>query len=148
MKFLIREATVKDIDQIQMIRRAVKENILSNPELVTDEDCKTFIAQRGKGWVAVSEHEILGFAIVDMQNDNVWALFMHPDHEKKGIGKQLHDIMLKWYFDTGKTKIWLSTEPKTRAEGFYRSHHWKETELLPNGEIKFEMTAKNRGQSR
>ena len=140
MEYYIRQASEKDIDQIQWIRRAVKENILSNPELVSNEDCRIFITQRGRGWVAVSEELILGFAIADLEDDNIWALFVHPDHEKQGIGKQLHDAMLNWYFYRGKTWVWLSTDPATRAAGFYESQHWKRTGKLPNGEIKFEMT--------
>ena len=141
LKFSIREATAEDISQIQRIRRAVKENVLSNPGLVTDEDCKTYLTQRGKGWVAVSNGEMLGFAIADLEDENIWALFVHPDHEKKGIGKQLHDTMLNWYFDQGKSRVWLSTDPGTRAEGFYESNTWKRSGELPNGEIRFEMTA-------
>ncbi len=140
MKFSIREATIADIDQIQLIRRMVKENILSNPELVSNEDCKTFITRRGKGWVALSNDEILGFAIADLKDNNIWALFVHPNHEKKGIGKKLHETMLEWYFDNGKPKVWLSTDPGTRAEQFYKEQGWTRTEKLPNGEIKFEMT--------
>lgn len=45
----IREATINDINQIQIIRNSVKENILSNPNLVTDADCIEFITIRGKG---------------------------------------------------------------------------------------------------
>lgn len=142
MNFSIREATVKDITEIQLIRRAVKENVLLNPERVTDEDCKIFITQRGKGWVAVYNESIVGFAIVDMRDDNVWALFIHPDYEKMGVGKKLHDTMLNWYFGNGKTKIWLSTDPNTRAEKFYGKQNWTRKEVLPNGEIKFEMTLK------
>ena len=141
MEFSIREATEKDIDQIQLIRRAVKENILPDPEIVSNEDCRIYITQRGKGWVAESNDVILGFAIADLEDNNIWALFIHPDHEKQGIGKQLHDTMLSWYFDTGKSWVWLSTDPGTRAEGFYNSHNWTRTEELPNGEIKFKMTA-------
>ena len=141
MIFSIREASEKDIDQIQVIRRAVKENILTDPKLVSNEDCRIYITQRGKGWVAVSNDAILGFAIADLEDNNIWALFIHPDHEKQGIGKQLHDTMLDWYFETGKRWVWLSTGPGTRAEGFYESHHWTRTGELDNGEIKFEMTA-------
>ena len=141
MKFSIRQATVKDIDQIQMIRRAVKENVLSNPMLVTNEDCRIYITQKGKGWVAVSNEDILGFAIADLEEENVWALFVHPDHENKGIGKQLHDTMLNWYFGQGKSRVWLSTDPCTRAADFYESQNWKRSGEMPNGEIKFEMSS-------
>ena len=45
---IIREANVDDISQIQVVRNAVKENPLSNPNLVTDTDCEEFIMVRGK----------------------------------------------------------------------------------------------------
>jgi hypothetical protein len=38
-----REALPEDIPQIQIVRHSVKENVLSNPALVTDDDCKEYI---------------------------------------------------------------------------------------------------------
>jgi hypothetical protein len=46
---IIREAIMSDITQIQIVRNSVKENMLSNPALVTDADCEEFITRRGKG---------------------------------------------------------------------------------------------------
>ncbi|WP_240034559.1 hypothetical protein [Flavobacterium silvisoli] len=48
-KMIFREARETDIKAIQIVRNAVTENTLSNPDLVTDEDCKTFMFERGKG---------------------------------------------------------------------------------------------------
>jgi len=48
---IFREATIEDIGQIQIVRNSVKENPLSNPDLVTDKDCEVFMFQRGKGWI-------------------------------------------------------------------------------------------------
>ena len=84
---------------------------------------------------------IVGFAIVSVVDHNVWALFIQPSHDKKGIGKKLHDEMMNWYFSQTSDTIWLGTAPHTRAEGFYRSAGWKETGMHGKGEIKFEMTA-------
>jgi len=84
---MIREANISDISQIQIVRNSVNENTLSDPRLVTDEDCKIFITERGKGWVCETENIIVGFSIVDMKDHNIWALFVHPDFEKNGIGK-------------------------------------------------------------
>lgn len=117
---MLREARVGDIPQIQIVRNAVKENALSNPDLVTDQDCADFITQRGKGWICEMEHQVVGFSIVDLVDHNVWALFVHPDFDKRGIGKQLHDIMLDWYFNQTQQSVWLGTAPGTRAEAFYR----------------------------
>ena len=92
------------------------------------------------GWVCEVDKKIVGFSIADLKDDNVWALFIDPDYEGKGIGKQLHELMLAWYFQQNKDSIWLSTAPNTRAERFYRKTGWKEKQKLPSGEIRFELT--------
>lgn len=140
---IIREARVEDIPQIQIVRNSVKENTLSNPGLVTDKDCEEFITVRGKGWVCEIDAKIAGFSIVDLKDNNIWALFVNPDFEKKGIGKKLHDIMLDWYFTQTKEKVWLGTSPNTRAELFYRKAGWQEAGMHGKNEIKFEMTFDN-----
>lgn len=136
----IRDAKIEDIPQIQVIRNSVKENTLSDPGLVTDRDCEEFLFHRGKGWVCEINGEIVGFSIVDRKENNVWALFLHPDFEKQGIGRKLHDSMVDWYFEQTKDTLWLGTSPGTRAEAFYRKAGWKETGKHGKGEIKFEMT--------
>ena len=134
-----REAIPADIPQIQIVRNAVKENTLSDPGLVSDADCLEFITKRGKGWVCEIDNCIAGFAIVDMQDHNIWALFVDPAHEKQGIGRTLHDTMLDWYFWQTKTTVWPGTAYNTRAEGFYRKAGWKEVGTHGPKEIKFEM---------
>lgn len=135
-----REATPKDIPQIQVVRHAVKENTLSNPDLVTDQDCFEFITNRGKGWVAETGKEIVGFAIADLQDNNIWALFIKPEFEAQGIGKHLQEIMLEWYFAQGKEYVWLGTAPNTRAAIFYRKSGWTQNGINGPNEIKFEMS--------
>lgn len=137
---IFREATIADIFQLQIIRNAVKENRLSDPALVTDDDCKKFITKKGKGWVCEINERIVGFSIVDIQYKNIWALFVHPEFESKGIGKKLHALMLTWYFTQTKETVWLSTAPNTKAEKFYRKLGWKEVGVHGKGEIKFEMS--------
>ncbi len=140
---IFREANIKDIKQIQRVRHSVKENVLSNPSLVTDEDCEEFLTKRGKGWVCEIENNIVGFAIADLKENNVWALFVQPEFEKIGIGKTLHTTMLNWYFDQTKTNIWLGTASGTRAITFYRLNGWKEIGRHGEMEIKFEMNIDN-----
>ena len=137
---LVREAKIEDIKQIQVVRNSVKENILSNPNLVTDKDCEEFLFERGKGWVCEIDSQIVGFSIVDLKENNIWALFLHPEFEKKGIGQQLHRIMLNWYFTQTTNKVWLGTAFNTRAENFYRKAGWTDVGLHGTTEIKFEMT--------
>ena len=137
---IFREAQIEDIKKIQVVRNSVKENVLSNPALVTDKDCEDYITLRGKGWVCEIDNSVIGFAIADLEENNIWALFLQPEYERKGIGKKLHDMMLEWYFSKTKEKVWLGTAPNTRAEMFYRKCGWKEVGKHGKGEIKFEMT--------
>ena len=137
---IYRVATIQDIPQIQVVRNLVKENTLSDPSLVTDDDCIEFITKRGKGWVCETDDGIVGFAIADLKDCNIWALFIHPDHERKGIGKELHRLMMDWYFSQTDHTVWLGTSPQTRAEIFYTKQGWKNVGLVNKGEVKFEMT--------
>jgi GNAT superfamily N-acetyltransferase len=140
---VIREAHIDDIKQIQFVRNSVKENALSNPNLVTDEDCRMFLTERGKGWVCEVNGQVVGFSIADLLGRNIWALFVQPGFDKQGIGRQLHDIMMDWYFDQAQESVWLGTAPGTRAEAFYRKAGWHETGTHGKGEIKFEMSYKD-----
>ena len=137
---LFREAVITDIPQIQIVRNSVKENKLSDPALVPDKDCEEYMTVRGKGWVCEIEGTIVGFAIADLKENNIWALFLLPEYEGQGIGKKLHGIMLDWYFTQTKETLWLGTAFNTRAEKFYRMQGWKEAGMHGSKEIKFEMS--------
>ncbi|MDB5197832.1 MAG: family N-acetyltransferase [Flaviaesturariibacter sp.] len=135
-----REATIADIPRIQVVRHLVKENTLSDPALVPDSDVEDYITRRGKGWVCEVAGVIVGFAIADLQDHSVWALFLQPEFEGKGIGRELHRLMLDWYFSQTKETCWLTTAPGTRAEYFYRKAGWKDCGMQKR-ELRFEMTA-------
>jgi GNAT superfamily N-acetyltransferase len=136
-----RVALISDIPMIQFVRNAVLENRLSDPGLVSDQDVEEYIIQRGKGWVCETDGRIVAFAIVSVKDKNIWALFVQPGYDKKGIGKRLHDQMLGWYFSQANETLWLSTAPGTRAEKFYRMKGWEQTGITKSGELKFEITA-------
>ena len=139
LKFMkYRIANVSDWEAIHLVRMAVKENTLSDPSKITSADYHSMIKERGRGWVCEEGGEIVGFSIVDIQGRNIWALFLLPEFEKKGIGKKLHDLMMDWTANQALESVWLSTTPRTRAEGFYRKMGWQDKGLLENGELKFE----------
>jgi len=140
---IFREIQIADIPKIQLVRNSVRENSLSDPALVPDKDVEEYITRRGKGWVCEMDNTIKGFAIVSVTDHNVWALFIQPGFEKKGIGRRLHDVMMDWYFKQTNETIWLGTAPGTRAEAFYRKAGWKEAGIYGKGEIKFVMTEKD-----
>lgn len=59
------EVKIADIKQIQIVRNAITENILLNPNLITVQDCEVFISMRVKGWVLEIDKQIVGFSIAD-----------------------------------------------------------------------------------
>ena len=144
---IFREASPADIHQLQLVRNSVKENALSDPALVSYGDYETYLTQRGKGWVCESNGQIVGFSIADLAGNNIWALFVLPGFEKNGVGRQLHQLMMDWYFSQTKEKVWLSTAPQSRAETFYRKAGWREAGLYGKGEIKFEMSYEDWGKT-
>lgn len=137
---LIREALPADIPELMRVRLAVRENRLSRPELVTPADCLDYISRRGRGWVAEVAGQVVGFAIADLQDHNIWALFVQPGFDRQGLGRALHDVMLRWYFAQTTTPVWLSTAPGTRAEGLYRRAGWRETGRTASSEVRFELS--------
>lgn len=145
---LVRTAQWADIPQIQVVRHSVRENRLSDPALVTNDDCAAYLSVRGKGWVAVAKTGIVGYAIVDLWERNIWALFVRPEYEGLGIGRSLHKRMLDWYFSQTTETVWLGTAPGTRAEIFYTNAGWARAGFVNKGEIRFEMTFDNWIQNR
>lgn len=135
-----REAKVADIKQMQIVRNSVNENVLSNPDLIKDADYEEYFLDRGKGWVCELDETVIGFAIADLKQNNIWALFVLPAFLAKGIGRQLHSLMLNWYFKNTNQTVWLSTAPNTRAELFYTKQGWTNVGLYGSSEVKFEMT--------
>ncbi len=137
----IRTATVKDIPALSHVRLSVKENIINNPLLVTESDYVKYLTTNGKGWLCEIDNAVTGFAIIDTADNNIWALFVHPDYDKKGIGRKLHDNMLDWFFGQCNDDLWLSTSPETRAEQFYTKAGWRATGITKSDEIRFEMSS-------
>ena len=135
----IRQAVEGDIPAMHRIRLAVRENVLADPSMVQPHDYASMIAERGRGWVAEAGGQVVGFAIGDAVRSNVWALFVDPEHEGRGIGRRLHDALLDWLFAAGAERVWLSTDPGTRAEAFYQAARWERAGDY-RGEARYEMS--------
>lgn len=97
MKF--RKAKIKDVSEIMEVRNSVHENKLSNPNSITEKDCEDFLNSGGKGWICKLDGKLVGFSMLDVENKNVWALFVRPEYEGLGIGLRLHDTMINWHFE-------------------------------------------------
>jgi GNAT superfamily N-acetyltransferase len=140
---MLRQAVVSDIPDIQRIRRSVRENRLVSTS-ISDDQVRESIENTGRGWVIESEGKIVAFAIGNGTSGNIWALFVHPDHERRGYGRLLHDSMVEWLFSRGLERLWLTTGPNTRAQRFYEAAGWERMGLTDTGELRYERRAYSR----
>jgi len=134
-----REARLADIPAMREIRAAVSENRLSDPEKITARMVEDYLTTLGKGWVCEHDGTVLGFSFAAHKSQSIWALFVRPGHERRGIGTRLLAMASEWLFAHGAERVVLSTAPDTRADRFYRTRGWSRGALLANGEVLFRL---------
>ena len=120
------------------VRMAVRENALSDPGRITEADYIAALDDLGRSWVVEVDGDVAAFA-TGYKAGSIWALFVHPDHEGRGYAKALHSTMLDWLWSLGHTRLWLTTGPGTRAEGFYISRGWQPCGIVPGGDLRLEL---------
>jgi GNAT superfamily N-acetyltransferase len=127
-------AATGDIPRLVEIRAAVRGNRLSDPASVTPADIQWFI-DNGPIWTWVEARLIRGFSAGDPRDGTIWALFVDPRFEGRGIGRALIDLACGSLRRAGHRAVSLGTLPGTRAENFYRRNGWVPAGHRPNGEI-------------
>jgi GNAT superfamily N-acetyltransferase len=132
-----RKAVHADIARLIEIRHALRENRLSDPRSVTAADCTASI-DRAASWLWINDGGIQGFAAGDPRNRLIWALFVDPAYEGRGIGRALLALACGTSREAGFETAVLNTELGTRAERFYRTNGWIETGQSAKGEIVFQ----------
>ncbi|KIA79384.1 hypothetical protein QR66_16275 [Chromobacterium piscinae] len=142
--FNIRVANSEDVDDLFVIRTSVKENHLSIAEMaevgITHETVPSMLKDPGRGWVAECDGRAVAFSMADAEEATVFAMFVLPEYEGRGIGRLLMREAEAWLFhDKGCEEIWLSTDsdPQVRSNGFYRHLGWLAAGALDEGQTKF-----------
>jgi GNAT superfamily N-acetyltransferase len=120
------------------VRMSVHENRLVSVQL-TEADYVDAIESRGQGWVVELDGTIVAFAIGDASNASIWALFVDPAFAGRGFGRQLHEAMVSWLWRQGHERLWLTTDPGTRAQRFYEAAGWRSVGPGPHGEVRLEL---------
>jgi ribosomal protein S18 acetylase RimI-like enzyme len=119
-----RPAQLSDIPALMEIRGAVGENRLVNLRLDPEAYVQALTTE-GRSWVCEDEGRVVGFVCGRTAQKDIWALFVSPEAECRGIGTALMALIETWMFDQGLDAITLTTAPGTRAERLYRARGWK-----------------------
>jgi len=141
---MIRVATAADIPGMQRVRSIVRENVLADQTTIGPDEYRAYLQEPARTWVSIKDSRVVGFAAANAQRGHIWALFVDPDWEGRGIGRALHDTMLAWLAAEGVLTATLSTGPKTRASRFYEANDWVLRGVEPNGDSIYRKSLKAR----
>lgn len=129
----LREIHIEDLPTIFEVRIATWHNPNGAEELtqfgITIESV-TQMLQTGthQGWLCEVDGKIVGFAMGDRSNGEMWVIAVLKQFDGRGIGKALINQVEAWLASCGWEEIWLTTDvdEKLRAVGFYRRLGWQD----------------------
>jgi ribosomal protein S18 acetylase RimI-like enzyme len=115
---MLRPATPEDAVAIARVHRlATRVSLPFLPELHTPEEDLWFVRERLSAnntvWVAEVAGEVAGY--VAFHDGWIDHLFVHPDHQGRGLGPRLLDKALE---DGAERQLW-TFQQNTRARAFY-----------------------------
>jgi GNAT superfamily N-acetyltransferase len=109
----VRHATEADVESLFEIRTSVRENHQSREELarigVTPATVTEMLRTDSRAWLAEVEGEPVAFAMANAAEGTVFAVFVRPGFEGRGLGRDLMRRAEQWLFEQGAEEIWLTT---------------------------------------
>ena len=142
----IRVATEADVESLFDIRTSVLENHQSRADLarvgVTPETVAKMLHSSSRAWIASERKQDVAFSMADASDATIFAMFVRPAFEGRGLGRILMKRAEEWLFEQGCVEIWLLTDANrdVRANGFYRHLGWDDAGIQQDGQVKFTKT--------
>lgn len=145
MSIYVRTAQLSDIEGMFDVRTSVMENHLSREEMrqmgITEGVVGDMIEKSLCAWVATENNKIIGFSMILPDEGCLFAAFVMPEYEGKGIGRRLVRLAEQELFQHHEI-AWLETDKNSRAAKFYMQLGWGNETDLNGTDIKLE---KSRG---
>lgn len=145
MSINVRTARLSDVEGMFDVRTSVIENHLSREEMreigITEGVVGDMIEKSLCAWVATENNKIIGFSMILPDEGCLFAAFVLPEYEGKGIGRRLVMLAEQELFQHHDI-AWLKTDKNSRAAKFYMQLGWGNETDLNGTDIKLE---KSRG---
>jgi ribosomal protein S18 acetylase RimI-like enzyme len=125
-----REITPADIPALFRVRVATWHNPNGAEEMtrmgITPESVRQVLATTHRGWLAERGGEVIGFAMGNRADGEMWVIAVLKPYEGRGVGRCLITQVEDWLFAEGWEEVWLTTdvEESFRAVGFYKRLGW------------------------
>ena len=139
----IRIATEADVEALFEVRTSVVQNYQSREELaalgITPDSIAESLRTTSRVWLAEEDGRVVAFSMADAAQGTVFAMFVRPAYEGRGVGRCLMQQAEAWLFGGGWPEIWLLTgsDPELRAVGFYRHLGWQAVSEQADGQTKY-----------
>ncbi|BCD89135.1 hypothetical protein PSm6_55420 [Pseudomonas solani] len=139
----LRLATTGDIEALFAIRTSVVQNHLSREQMaelgITPAVLADAIAAGPCCWIAEVDGVPAGFAMIDLDEGELFALFIRPEFEGVGLGRMLLQAAEEALFQAHDS-IWLVTDghEHIRANGFYQRHGWTLAGVVDERDVRYE----------
>ncbi|MFN1130584.1 GNAT family N-acetyltransferase [Lelliottia nimipressuralis] len=141
MNIRTRLALSSDTEGIFDVRTSVKENYLSREEMelmgITESIIIDMIEKSRCAWVAVDEGKVIGFSMIIVDEGSLFAAFVLPEYEGRGVGRSLVELAEQELFKHHEV-VWLETDKNSRAAEFYRRLGWVEKQNVSESDIRLE----------
>lgn len=127
-----REIQSADMSAIFDVRVATWHHDRGREEMtelgITPEAVRSLLKNSHRGWLAEIDSKVIGFAMGNKDNGEMWVIAVLAEYESRGIGKHLLGLVETWLFEAGWEEIWLTTDMDEafRAVGFYRHLGWED----------------------
>ncbi|MEQ1786692.1 MAG: GNAT family N-acetyltransferase [Acidimicrobiales bacterium] len=119
----VRLAVIEDLDALGYVYRLAslsndhdRPNLLAHPELL---DLDPAGVREGRTLAAVDRGAVVGFATFSLHAEHLEleALFVEPDHQRRGHAKRLVDAVVETARRAGVTRVEVTAND--HASGFY-----------------------------
>jgi ribosomal protein S18 acetylase RimI-like enzyme len=141
MDLWVRLADGGDVEAIFAIRTSVRENHLSREQLaamgIVPEGIAREIEAEPCAWVCEADGAAVGSAMVRVDEACLYAVFVRPEFEGLGVGRALMVEAEKALF-ARHAVIWLETDSRSRAFGFYVRLGWRVVAEPEGGDVRME----------
>lgn len=133
--FTYREIQAQDLPTIFDVRVATWHNDNGRDEMtkmgITENSVERRLEDSHRGWLCEIEGQLVGFAMGDKTNGEMWVIAVLKEFEGRGIGKRLLGLVEDWLWSEGWQEIWLTTDTDEtfRAVGFYRRVGWEDWKI-------------------